>query len=155
MDKPVRKAVRTFIMQNGKVLVIKYLTEKNKNFYDIPGGKIEKGETNFDASIRECLEETGIQIINQKYVGNLIIEYPDMIFDFDIMACNQIKGEPINFDENESMWIKIEDLLKENKIFPCIGILKPDYKKYLKYGNFKIKFVVAKDHIILREEITD
>ena len=140
-------------MQNGKVLVIKYLTEKNKNFYDIPGGKIEKGETNFDASIRECLEETGIQIINQKYVGNLIIEYPEMIFDFDIMVCNQIKGEPINFDENKSMWIKIEDLLKENKIFPCIGILKPDYKKYLKHSNFKIKFVVSKNHNILGKEI--
>lgn len=83
MDKPVRKAVRTFVIQDNKVLVIKYLTEKNNGFYDIPGGKIENGETNFDASIRECLEETGIQIINQKYIGNLVIEYPEMIFDLE------------------------------------------------------------------------
>lgn len=155
MNKPIRKAVRTFIIQNDKVLAIKYLTEKNNGFYDIPGGKIESGETNFDASIRECLEETGIQIINQKYIGNLIIEYPEMIFDFDVIMCNQFKGNPGNFDENESMWIEIEDLIKQDKIFPCIDILQPDYKKYFKYGNFKIKFIVDKNHNILKKEMID
>lgn len=155
MNKPIRKAVRTFIIQDDKVLAIKYLTEKNNSFYDIPGGKIENEETNFDASIRECLEETGIQIINQKYIGNLIIEYPEMIFDFDVIICNQFKGGPHNFDENESMWIEIEDLIKQDKIFPCVNILKPDYKKYFKYGNFKIKFIVDKKHNILKKEIID
>ncbi len=155
MNKPIRKAVRTFIIQNDKVLAIKYLTEKNHGFYDIPGGKIEAGETSFDASIRECLEETGIQIINQKYIGNLIIEYPEIIFDFDVIICNQFKGNPSNFDENESMWIEIEDLIKQDKIFPCVDILKPDCKKYFKYGNFKIKFIVDKNHNILKKEIID
>lgn len=124
-------------------------------FYDIPGGKIEDGETNFDASIRECLEETGIQIINQKYIGNLIIEYPEMIFDFDVMMCNNFEGNPGVYEENESMWIKIEDLIKKEKKFPCIDILKTDYKKYFKYGNFKIKFTVANNHKIIQEEIID
>lgn len=35
MDKPIRKAVRTFIIQNVEVLAIKYLTEKNNGFYMI------------------------------------------------------------------------------------------------------------------------
>lgn len=63
MNKPIRKAVRTFIIKNDKVLAIKYLTEKNNGFYDIPGGKIEVGETSFDASIRECLEETVFKLL--------------------------------------------------------------------------------------------
>lgn len=155
MDKPVRKAVRTFVIQDNKVLAIKYSTEKNKGFYDIPGGKIENGETNFDASIRECLEETGIQIINQKYIGNLVIEYPEMIFDFDVIICKKFEGNPNNFDENESMWIEIEDLINQEKRFPCIDILKSEYKKYFKYGNFKIKFIVDKNHEILQKEIID
>lgn len=155
MDKPIRKAVRTFIIQDGEVLAIKYLTEKNNGFYDIPGGKIEAGETNFDASIRECLEETGIQIINQKYIGNLIIEYPEMIFDFDVMICNDFEGNPDTFEENKSMWIKIEDLMKQEKRFPCIDILKIDYKKYFKYGNFKMRFIVDNNHKIIQQEIID
>ena len=155
MNKHIRKAVRTFIIQDDEILVIKYLTEKNKNFYDLPGGKIETGETNFDASIRECLEETGIQIINQKYIGNLIVEYPEIIFDFDVMVCSSFKGKPGSFAENESMWMKIENLLEQEKRFPCIDILKSDYKKYFKYGNFKIKFTVANNHKIIQEEIID
>lgn len=37
--KPVRKAVRTFLINDNKVIVIKYKTNKNMNYYDIPGGK--------------------------------------------------------------------------------------------------------------------
>ena len=38
-----------------------------------------------------------------------------MIFDFDIYLVNDYKGDPKEFEENYSMWISIEDLLKENK----------------------------------------
>jgi len=155
MDKPVRKAVRTFVIQDNKVLAIKYSTEKNNGFYDIPGGKIENGETNFDASIRECLEETGVRVIDQKYIGNLVIEYPEIIFDFDVIICKKFEGNSNNFDENESMWIEIENLISQEKRFPCIDILKSEYKKYFKYGNFKIKFIVDKNHNILQKEIID
>lgn len=39
--KPVRKSVRTFLINNNKVVAIKYTTTYS-GFYDIPGGKIEK-----------------------------------------------------------------------------------------------------------------
>lgn len=153
--KPIRKDVRTILIKDDKVLAIKYLTDKNNGFYDIPGGKIEDGETNFATSIRECLEETGIRIINQKYVGNLIIEYPDMIFDFDVMICDEYVGNPSVFGKNEAMWIKIENLINQEKRFPCVDILKPVYEKYFKFGNFKIKLIVDKNHNLLQKEIID
>ena len=49
----------------GKVLL---LETKHKEFV-FPKGHIEKGETSKDASIRECLEESGINIKNAKYYG--------------------------------------------------------------------------------------
>ena len=115
--KPVRKAVRTFLINDNKVIVIKYKTNKNMSYYDIPGGKIEENESAIDASIREFKEETGIEIINQKYKGNVIVEYPNMIFDFDIYLVNDYKGNPQEFEENCSMWINIEDLLNRIKNF--------------------------------------
>ena len=122
--KQVRKAVRTFLINDNKVIVIKYKTNKNMNYYDIPGGKVEENESAIDASIREFKEETGIEVINQKYKGNVIIEYPNMVFDFDIYLVNDYKGNPQEFDENYSMWINIEDLLNENKKFPSVEIIK-------------------------------
>ena len=142
--KPVRKAVRTFLINDNKVIVIKYKTNKNMNYYDIPGGKIEENESAINASIREFKEETGIEIINQKYKGNVIVEYPNMIFDFDIYLVNDYKGDPKEFEENYSMWISIEDLLKENKKFPSVEIIK-----HLDGNNINLKIYSDDDHNIL------
>lgn len=145
--KSVRKAVRTFLINDNKVIVIKYKTNKNMNYYDIPGGKIEENESAINASIREFKEETGIEIINQKYKGNVIVEYPNMIFDFDIYLVNDYKGNPKEFEENHSMWINIEDLLNENKKFPSVEIIK-----HLEGNNINLKIYSDDDHNILNIE---
>lgn len=49
-----------------------------------------------------------------------------MIFDFDVMIGKKFIGNPIDFIENQSMWIEIEDLINQKKRFPCIDILKSD-----------------------------
>ena len=145
--KSVRKAVRTFLINDNKVIVIKYKTNKNMNYYDIPGGKIEENESAINASIREFKEETGIEIINQKYKGNVIVEYPNMIFDFDIYLVNDYKGNPKEFEENYSMWINIEDLLNENKKFPSVEIIK-----YLENNDINLKIYSDDNHNILNIE---
>ena len=58
MNKKIRKAVRTYLIKNNKVVVIRYKQHDN-GYYDIPGGKIEDGETPDETSIREFKEETG------------------------------------------------------------------------------------------------
>lgn len=143
----IRKDVRTFLIKNNNVIAIKYKTEKNKDYYDIPGGKIEEGESPLDASIREFKEETGIDIISQKYKGNVIIEYPDMIFDFDIYLVGDYIGEPLEFEENYSMWIDIKRLLDEDKKFPCIEIIK-----HLEEENINFKIYSSHTHNIIKIE---
>jgi len=145
--KLVRKAVRTFLINDNKVIVIKYKTNKNMNYYDIPGRKIEENESAINASIREFKEETGIEIINQKYKGNVIVEYPNMIFDFDIYLVNDYKGNPKEFEENYSMWINIEDLLKENKKFPSVEIIN-----YIESDDISLKIYSDDNHNILNIE---
>lgn len=99
--KPVRKAVRTFLINDNKVIAIKYTTNDYKqDFYDIPGGGIEKGETSEQTAIREFKEETGMEIINPKYAGNLVIEYPNRVFDMDIFITSEYKGTPKETNEN-------------------------------------------------------
>ena len=148
MDKKNRKAVRTFLINKNNVVAIKYKTEKNLDYYDIPGGKIEDGETSSQASIREVKEETGIQIISQKYKGNVIIEYPNMIFDFDVYIVKEYDGIPAEFAENDSMWINIDELLKKDKKFASIEILK-----YINLEDIKLKIYVDENHNLLKVEM--
>lgn len=145
MNKKIRKAVRTFLINDNNVIAIRYKTEKNLDYYDIPGGKIENTETSQEASIREFKEETGIQISSQEYKGNVIIEYPNMIFDFDVYIVEEYDGIPMNFEENNSMWINIDELLNQDKKIPSIEILK-----YLNLENIKLKIYVDENHNILK-----
>lgn len=148
MSKKVRKAIRTFLINGNDVVAIKYKTEKNLDYYDIPGGKIEEGETSMGSSIREFKEETGIEITSQKYKGNVIIEYPNMIFDCDVYIVNEYKGELLENKENYSMWINIDKLLGEDKKIPSVEIIK-----YLNLENIKLKIYVDENHNILKLEM--
>ena len=143
MDKKVRKAVRTYLIKDNKVVVIKY-KQHDIGYYDIPGGKIEDGETPEETSIREFKEETGITITKQHYIGHNSIEYPERIFDFNIFVVNDYVGEPIEFDENNSMWINIDDLYKEDKLFPSIEVIK-----YLK-DNVNLSIECDSNHNIIK-----
>lgn len=124
LEKKVRKAVRCYLIKDDKVVVTKYKSENKKfGYYDIPGGKIEDGESPEQTAVREMREETGLKVRNLRYKGNMLIEYPNRIFDFDVFVSNECEGEPQDFEENTSEWIEISELLKKEKILSNIMIL--------------------------------
>lgn len=147
MSKKIRKAVRTFLIKENQIIAIKYKTEKNKDYYDVPGGKIEDNQDSVQASIREFKEETGIEIVNQKYKGNVIIEYPNKIFDFDIYIVDEYNGIPVESNENYAMWVNINSLLNESKLFPSIEIIK-----YIDLETMKLKIYSDDNHHVLKIE---
>ncbi len=148
----VRKAVRCYLIKDDKVLVTKYKEgNKKSEYYDIPGGKIEEGENPEQTAIREMKEETGIKVRNLKYKGNMIVEYPNRIFDFDVFITNESEGKPQEYEENTSEWIGIRELLQKEKILSNIIILDRFFIKGLtneKY-NFKMQIMVSEEEEIL------
>ena len=147
MDKPIRKAVRCYLVKDKKVVVTKYKEgNKKAGYYEIPGGKIEEGETPEQTAIREMKEETGLKIKNLKNKGKMIIEYPDRIFDFDVFLCNESEGELQNFEENTSEWIEIKELLKKEKILSNIMILDRFFIKGLIDEQYNIKMHIQVDN---------
>lgn len=148
MDKDIRKAVRTFLIKDNNVVVIKYKTERDFDYYDIPGGKIEDNELPVETSIREFKEETGIQIVDQQYKGNVILEYPNRIFDFEIYKVNKYVGNLSDFEENDSMWIDIDELLKIDKKFASVEILR-----YINQDNIKLKIYSDEKQNIIKVEM--
>ena len=142
--KPVRKAVRTFLFQGEMVMVIRYKNGNQKGFLDIPGGKIEDGETSEEAAVREFREETGITISDIKSVGRLVVEYPDRVFDFELFVANSYQGEAGSFLESDSMWYLISDAICCKKIFPSVKLLD-----FLPLSNISLKFLCNVEHEVL------
>lgn len=140
------------MIKNAKVVVTKYKSgNKKEGYYDIPGGKIEKGENPEQTAIREMKEETGLEVRNLKYKGNMIIEYPNRIFDFDVFITNESEGEPQEFEENTSEWIQLNELIQKEKILSNIMILDKFFIKRLiedKY-NFNMHIEVDEQENIL------
>ncbi len=146
MNKIIRKAVRCYLIKDNKVVVTKYNKgNKKEGYYDIPGGKIEVGELPEQTAIREMREETGLKIENLKYKGNMIIEYPNRIFDFVVFLCNEYEGELQEFEENTSEWIEISELLQKEKILSNIMILDRFFIKGLVDNNYNFKINIQVD----------
>lgn len=148
MDKKIRNAVRTFLIKDNQVICTRYKIG-NVGYIDIPGGKIEMDETPQMAAVREFKEETGINISQLEKLGNIIVEYPDRIYNMEIFIANKYNGFPQEFDENESFWISIDDLLKEQNRYAITYLLHPEFQNEFKSKNISIKFLVDDNHKVI------
>lgn len=151
--KPIRKDVRTYLIKNDKVLVIKYSqNDCKKDYYDIPGGGIEHGETPEQAAIREFKEETGMRIYNPQFAGRLIIEYPERVFDIDIFLAYDYDGNPQKTSKHIADWMEIQKILTMKKKFTVIYLLDQYHKRdLLNRSQFHWHFIADKNHNLIDE----
>lgn len=80
---PKFEAVGCHLECDGKILLLLRQDHKKEgNKWGEPGGRIENGETALQAIVREIKEETGVDILPDKFVfrRKLYVRYPS--FDF-------------------------------------------------------------------------
>lgn len=97
------KAVIT--TRNGKIL----LMQKPNGIYDLPGGKIEKGETLFGGLKREIREETGLKLKKFTFVASWVRQSqgytPRLIVIFKAPITKGSRGLPVDLSQ-EHEWYK-------------------------------------------------
>jgi 8-oxo-dGTP diphosphatase len=74
--KPVRVSAKAIIIAGGKILLLKH-EDKDGDWYSLPGGGQENGETLIGALMRECQEEI-----------NATVEVNDILFIRDYIGKN-------------------------------------------------------------------
>lgn len=150
----VRYAVRVFAFKDDKVACIKY-KNINKDYLDIPGGKIEDGKTEIQACKREFKEETGMDIDELRCIGNVDIIYPDKDkkFVIKVYAAGKVSGNTIESEENYVYWLPISKLIDNEKRFAITHLLDDDLVKYFKSEKLNILFTCDDNHNIIKLEI--
>ena len=121
----IRSTAKAIIIDKNKILLNKCFDEYNGNYYSLPGGGQDTYETLPEAIIRECLEETGYNVIPIRFSA-LYEEicddprtkelYPEYIHKmYHIFICklkDDIKVKPTEIDDMQlkSEWIDIDNL---------------------------------------------
>lgn len=94
------------VVQDGEILVV-----KKRDFYMLPGGSPEPGETLEETAIREAQEETGFDVEIKGYLGSLAQEGrgPVAVFHAEITG-----GDKSGSLEGEPEFLGIENLTEVN-----------------------------------------
>ncbi|RJR29361.1 NUDIX hydrolase [Candidatus Microgenomates bacterium] len=94
LEREPKLVVGVLARYNNKFLLARETLEGGKDYWIIPGGKVEFGETIEEAAKREILEETGIKANNLKFLAYKEAiapkhNYHTVIFFFETSAKNQ------------------------------------------------------------------
>ena len=107
-------AVRVLLHdEDGKILILKRSTDSKTNSgkWELPGGKVDQGESFDQALIRETYEETKLKISLEHVIGISEQNLPLIRAVHIIMSGNIIDGELTLSSEHEGYaWVFFEDL---------------------------------------------
>lgn len=125
---PIRKKVRGLIYKNKNTLVcVEENVYEMKHLLKLPGGSVEKNESNIKAIKREILEETGYQIDNIKCIGFIEnIRKEHLLHMTYYVAKTKGKKKKIKLTDAE---LKVETKPIEINIETALKRIKHEYDK--------------------------
>lgn len=98
------------IQRHGRLLLCKRPDDKRHGgLWEFPGGKVEEGESDFEAVERELAEELGVGVLE---VGSIEFSVPDPGSRFVIEFLEvRIAGEPEALEHAALTWVDERELL--------------------------------------------
>lgn len=69
-------------------------TGSRANLWEFPGGKVEPGETEQAALVRECHEELAVELAVGRHLWSTVHEYSDLTVRLELWAAELVAGEP-------------------------------------------------------------
>lgn len=109
-----------FLEHDGKILLLKRNIDKNYgDKWSSPGGKIDKGETESEAAVREIFEETGIKMdpAHIRLVERSFVRFKDMdfMYTFYIYRIDSLHRPDVKLNPGEHsayLWVSPKDALE-------------------------------------------
>ena len=146
MNTNIHVISRGVVIDQNHILLCKTLDLEN-NFYFLPGGHVEHGESIQKAVLREFLEETGAKSVVKRFLGCLEYSFEEghssichnheynFIFEMESQDLNFPNKIPQLEDHIELLWIPLDELsMIDFRAEP----LKKLIPKWLKLGQCEV-----------------
>ena len=112
--KTVRVVAAVIQAVNDKNEPVIFATQRGygeyKDGWEFPGGKIEPGETQQEALIREIKEELKITINVGDLIDTIEYDYPEFHLSMDCFLCEISDGKPVLTEHEAARWLTKEEL---------------------------------------------
>lgn len=109
----VEVAVGVLLKKNEAILLAQRPEGKPyAGYWEFPGGKIETGETLFEALKRELSEEINIQILDADEFLTIEHDYPHAYVRLHICLVNSWDGEVKGLENQATAWLPLNDICR-------------------------------------------
>ncbi len=139
------KSARGIVLNDKDEVCLQYVSKRG--YYKLPGGGVERGETEKEALMREVLEEVGCKVKIERELG-ITLEFRNktnllhVSYGYTARVDGEV-GEPA-YEQGEiddgfkPVWVSIDKALE---------LINPDAP----LENYKGRFIVKREHIFLTE----
>ena len=100
------RVVAGVVVRDGNVLVARRgPTMSASGEWECPGGKVEAGETDAQALVRELQEELGITVQVGQWVAEVTEPRPGRLLRVVFYGCTLLAGEPVLTEHDALQWL--------------------------------------------------
>ena len=110
MNSPKRIGIAVVECSNRYLVGIRKPGVPLEGFAEFPGGKCHEHESPFECAMRECWEETGLQIKVDKLLDRREFEYPHGRVDLHFVLCHPLNPLHVNDQHGHFHWATIAEL---------------------------------------------
>jgi len=99
------------LLRDGRVLAaLRSASMSQPNLWELPGGKVERGEDDAEALHRELTEELGIDVVVGDCLAQNTHTYERVVVTLVAYACQLRSGTPVAHEHAELRWVDAEEL---------------------------------------------
>ena len=136
--------VAAIIEDEGKVFATQRGYGPWKDWWEFPGGKLERGESPQQALVREIKEELDAQIRVGEYLMTVEYDYPEFHLSMDCFLCSVVSGQLTLLEHEAAKWLPAGDL-RSVKWLPAdleiVALLEDRYERSCECSAIKLQVI--------------